>query len=50
MKKSISISLGAIVLFACSSLAYGPTGHEIRNCRQPSRKRPRPFRRHGTPP
>ncbi len=29
MKKSISISLGAIVLFACSSLAYGPTGHEI---------------------
>ena len=29
MKKSIFISLGAIVLFACSSLAYGPTGHEI---------------------
>ena len=29
MKKSISISLGAIVLFAWSSLAYGPTGHEI---------------------
>ena len=29
MKKSIFISSGAIVLFACSSLAYGPTGHEI---------------------
>src|SRR6266403_3038900 len=29
MKKSILLSLGAIVLFVCSSLAYGPTGHEI---------------------
>jgi len=29
MKKSILVSLGAIVLFVCSSLAYGPTGHEI---------------------
>ncbi len=29
MNKSIFISLGAIVLFVSSSLAYGPTGHEI---------------------
>lgn len=29
MKKSILVSLGAIVVFVCSSLAYGPTGHEI---------------------
>ena len=29
MKKSVSISLGAIILFAASSQAYGPTGHEI---------------------
>ena len=29
MKKSISISLGTIVLFAATALAYGPTGHEI---------------------
>jgi hypothetical protein len=29
MKKSILVSLGVIVLFVCSSLAYGPTGHEI---------------------
>lgn len=29
MKKSIPVSLGAIVLFVCSSFAYGPTGHEI---------------------
>jgi len=29
VKKSIFSSAGAIVLLACSSLAYGPTGHEI---------------------
>jgi hypothetical protein len=29
MKKSILVSLGAVVLLVCSSLAYGPTGHEI---------------------
>ena len=29
MKKSTFISSGAIVLFISSSLAYGPTGHEI---------------------
>src|ERR1700732_1867387 len=29
MKKSILVSLGAIVVFVCTSLAYGPTGHEI---------------------
>jgi S1/P1 Nuclease len=29
MKKSILVSLGAIVLFVYSSLAYGPAGHEI---------------------
>ena len=29
MKKSILVSLGAIVPFVCSSVAYGPTGHEI---------------------
>jgi len=29
MRKSILVSLGAIVLFVCSSFAYGPTGHEI---------------------
>ncbi|MFZ3374891.1 MAG: S1/P1 nuclease [Chthoniobacterales bacterium] len=29
MKKSILVSLGAIVVFVCSSLAYGPAGHEI---------------------
>src|ERR1700730_7751460 len=29
MKKSILVSLGTVVLLVCSSLAYGPTGHEI---------------------
>jgi S1/P1 Nuclease len=29
MKKSILASLGAIIMFVGSSLAYGPTGHEI---------------------
>ena len=29
MKKSILVSLGGVVLLVCSSLAYGPTGHEI---------------------
>jgi hypothetical protein len=29
MKKLILVSLGAIVPFVCSSVAYGPTGHEI---------------------
>jgi S1/P1 Nuclease len=29
MKKSILVSLGAVILLVCSSLAYGPTGHEI---------------------
>src|SRR5437879_1729107 len=29
MNKSILVSLGAIVLLVSSSLAYGPTGHEI---------------------
>src|SRR5229473_7738423 len=29
MKKSILVSLGAVVLFVSSSLAYGPAGHEI---------------------